>query len=70
MRYRLINVDSEKVVKLTVWYSRPNRLDVFVDGQYVMATNARTHNGRYILTMPKGEKRSIVVQIDEFLKMT
>lgn len=55
MRYRLLNVDSDKAVKLTVWYSRPNRLDVFVDDQYVMATNARIKNGRYIITMPKGD---------------
>lgn len=54
MRYRLLNVDSDEVVKLTVWYSRPNRLDVFVDGQFIIATNARIQNGRYIITMPKG----------------
>lgn len=59
MRYRLLNVDSDKVVKLTVWYSRPNRLDVFVDDQYVMATNGRTKNGRYIIDMPKGKFEAV-----------
>lgn len=59
MRYRLLNVDSNEVVKLTVWYSRPNRLDVFVDDQYVMATNGRTKNGRYIIDMPKGKLEAV-----------
>jgi len=55
MRYRLLNVDANQGVKLTVWYSRPNRLDVFVDGQYVIATNARIDaNDRYIISMPTG----------------
>ena len=55
MRYRLINTQADEAIKLTVWYSRSNRLDVFVDGTFVIATNARIdNNGRYILTMPKG----------------
>ena len=55
MRYMLLNVDPEDAIKLTVWYSKPNRLDVFVDGDYVQATNARTTaNGNYILDMPEG----------------
>ncbi|XP_052805044.1 fibrocystin-L-like isoform X2 [Mya arenaria] len=57
MRYRLLNVDPEEGVKLTVWYSRPNRLDVFVDGVYKIATNARIDsNGRYITSMPTGNE--------------
>ena len=56
MRYRLLNVDSNEGIKLTVWYSRPNRLDVFVNGQFKIATNARIDsNQRYIITMPKGK---------------
>lgn len=55
MRYRLLNVDPNEGIKLTVWYSRPNRLDVFVDGVFKIATNARIDGeGRYIITMPKG----------------
>lgn len=55
MRYRLLNVDHDEGIKLTVWYSRSNRLDVFLDDIYIMATNARLDgNGRYISSMPKG----------------
>lgn len=57
MRYRLLNVDPSEGIKLTVWYSRPNRLDVFVDGVFKIATNARIDsNNRYIMTMPKGNE--------------
>ena len=56
MRYMLLNTDNSDVIKLTVWYSRPNRLDVYVDGNYVMATNARiNHLGFYVLDMPIGK---------------
>ena len=56
MRYLLLNTGSEDAIKLTVWYSKPNRLDVFVDGDYVQATNARTTDGgNYILDSPVGE---------------
>ncbi|XP_052286416.1 fibrocystin-L-like [Dreissena polymorpha] len=57
MRYRLLNVGPNEGVKLTVWYSRPNRLDLFVDGVYKMATNAHIDgNGRYIIKMPTGNE--------------
>jgi hypothetical protein len=49
-------VENDKGIKLTVWYSRSNRLDVYVDDVYVMATNVRIDgNGRYISSMPKGK---------------
>ena len=55
MRYMILNADESDAIKLTVWYSKPNRLDVFVDGDYVMATNARlTDGGQYVLDMPQG----------------
>lgn len=55
MRYRLLNVDLDEAIKLTVWYSRSNRLDVYVDDNFVLATNARIDGqGRYISSMPKG----------------
>ncbi|XP_053388767.1 fibrocystin-L-like isoform X2 [Mercenaria mercenaria] len=54
VRYSILNVGPNEGIKLTVWYSGPNRLDVFVDGEFAIATNARIDkNGRYILTMPK-----------------
>ncbi|KAL4228989.1 Fibrocystin-L [Mactra antiquata] len=57
MRYRLLNVDPTEAIKLTVWYSRPNRLDVFVDGVFHIATNARIGaNDRYIISMPTGNE--------------
>jgi hypothetical protein len=35
-----------------VWYSRPNRLDVYVNGRLVLPLNGETKNGRYILNAP------------------
>ena len=67
MRYMLLNSDDTEVIKLTVWYSRPNRLDVYVDGNYIMATNARiNHLGFYVLEMPIG--RSFAHPSMNFLK--
>ncbi|XP_053372849.1 fibrocystin-L-like [Mercenaria mercenaria] len=57
MRYRLFNANGDEGFKLTVWYSRPNRLDVFVDDKFVIATNAKIDLfGRYIISMPKGNE--------------
>ena len=42
LRYMLLNTEPEDGIKLNVWYSKPNRMDVFVDGVYVDPTNART----------------------------
>jgi hypothetical protein len=56
MRYRLLNVNASEGIKLTVWCSRPNRLDVFVNGQFKTATNVRIDsNNRYITSMPQGK---------------
>ena len=56
LRYRLLNVEADEGIKLTLWYSRSNRLDVYVDDVYVKATNVRIDsNGRYISSMPKGK---------------
>lgn len=56
MRYTLLNTDKE-AIKLTVWYSRPNRLDVYVNGTYIMAKNARiNHLGFYVLDIPKADE--------------
>ena len=55
MRYMILNAEDSDAIKLTVWYSKPNRLDVFVDGDYVIATNARlTDGGNYVMDMPQG----------------
>ncbi|XP_053372850.1 fibrocystin-L-like [Mercenaria mercenaria] len=57
MRYRLFNANADEGFKLTVWYSRPNRLDVFVDDKFVIATNAKIDRfDRYIISMPKGNE--------------
>ncbi|XP_045208899.2 fibrocystin-L-like [Mercenaria mercenaria] len=57
LRYRFVNANSDEGIKLTVWYSRPNRLDVFVDDQFEIATNARIDDiGRYIISMPKSNE--------------
>ena len=51
----LLNSDPDDGIKLNVWYSKPNRMDVFVDGVYIDPTNARTTaSGNYILDTPVG----------------
>ncbi|XP_021347967.1 fibrocystin-L-like [Mizuhopecten yessoensis] len=52
LRYFLLNSDDTQSVKLAVWYSQPNRRDVFVDGNLVSPKNGRTVNGAYILDPP------------------
>lgn len=55
LRYRLLNTAADKGIKLTVWYSKPNRLDVFVDDVFVEATNVNVDsNGRHITSVPTG----------------
>ena len=55
LRYMILNAEAEDAIKLTVWYSKKNRLDVFVDGDYVEPTNARTTaSGNVVLDTPEG----------------
>lgn len=56
LRFRLLNVDSNERVKLSIWYSRSNRLDVFVADTYVQPTNTRLENGRYVSKTARGYK--------------
>ncbi|XP_053372863.1 fibrocystin-L-like [Mercenaria mercenaria] len=57
IRYRLLNANPDEGIKLTLWYSRSNRLDVYVDDDFVLATNAKIDsNGRYITTAPNGNE--------------
>ena len=56
LRYMLLHADPSDAIKIMVWYSRSNRLDVFVDGVYVQPTNARTTaGGNVVLDTPKGD---------------
>ncbi|XP_021354106.1 fibrocystin-L-like [Mizuhopecten yessoensis] len=52
LRYFLIDANSTQSIKLAVWYSQPNRRDVYVEGISVQAKNGRTVNGAYILDPP------------------
>ena len=66
MRYTLLNTDTE-AIKLTVWYSRPNRLDVYVGGNYVIAKNARiNHLGFYVIDMPIGNFKPFLAFMENF----
>ncbi|XP_045210443.2 fibrocystin-L-like isoform X2 [Mercenaria mercenaria] len=57
MRYRLLNVESDKSIKLSVWYAGRSRLDVYVDGVYVKPTNVRIDdNGRHVFLMGTGDE--------------
>ncbi|XP_060084827.1 fibrocystin-L-like, partial [Ylistrum balloti] len=52
IRYFLLNSDDTESIKLAVWYSQPNRRDLYVDGNLVAPKNGRTVNGAYILDPP------------------
>ncbi|XP_033757813.1 fibrocystin-L-like [Pecten maximus] len=52
IRYFILNSDDTDSIKLSVWYSQPNRRDLFVDGNLVPPRNGRTVNGAYILDPP------------------
>ncbi|WAR05573.1 PKHL1-like protein, partial [Mya arenaria] len=57
LRYYLLNSEPDDAVKLSIWYSRPNRLDLFVDGTFVISTNAEIdENGYYKTIMPTGNE--------------
>ena len=50
MRFLLLNAAPTDCVGLSIWKAQPHRLDVYVDGNYVMPTNGYMANGRYGLT--------------------
>lgn len=48
VRFMLLNaMETEKVV-VGIWYSNPQRLDVYVDGVYIMPTNGEYENGEFV----------------------
>ncbi|XP_041373046.1 fibrocystin-L-like isoform X2 [Gigantopelta aegis] len=49
LRLYMINADSSQAVRVSIWYARPNRLDVKVDGNIIMAKNAEIRKGKYFL---------------------
>ncbi|XP_076438592.1 LOW QUALITY PROTEIN: fibrocystin-L-like [Babylonia areolata] len=46
MRFILLNVGAEDCVGLSLWKALPHRLDVSVDGSYVLPTNGYVSNDR------------------------
>jgi hypothetical protein len=46
MRFMLLNAAPTDCVGLSIWKAQPYRLDVYVDGQYIMPTNGYTAAGR------------------------
>ena len=49
LRLYMINADSTDAVRVSVWYARPNRLDVKVGDNSIMAKNAEMKSGKYFL---------------------
>ncbi|KAK3107766.1 hypothetical protein FSP39_021797 [Pinctada imbricata] len=55
-RFMLLNSNSSHAVRLSIWYAHPNRLDLYVDGTYIMPKNGRmegpTNDKKLILDPP------------------
>ncbi|XP_071488092.1 fibrocystin-L-like [Diadema antillarum] len=45
LRFHLLNANSSQALVLGVWYANPQRLDVYVNGLYIMPTNGEYVNG-------------------------
>lgn len=49
LRLRLLNSKSNHVLRLSIWYSKPGRLDIYRKGQYVYPTNADLKSSGFTL---------------------
>jgi hypothetical protein len=49
LRFRLLNCKSNQVLRLSIWYSKPQRLDVYRKGLYVYPTNANLQASGFTL---------------------
>ncbi|KAK7468036.1 hypothetical protein BaRGS_00036740, partial [Batillaria attramentaria] len=49
MRFMLLNVAPTECVGLSIWKAQPHRLDIYVDGQYIMPTNGHMAAGRFFV---------------------
>jgi hypothetical protein len=52
LRFRLINADSSFKIRLSMYYSTSNRIDLYKNGAFVAPTNAAYTNGNMILIEP------------------
>lgn len=57
LRLRLLNSDPSKVLRLAIFYSTPQRLDVYRQGIYIQPTNAQL-NGQTFTYIKKNPKLS------------
>ncbi|XP_072027284.1 LOW QUALITY PROTEIN: fibrocystin-L-like [Amphiura filiformis] len=48
LRYHLLNSDDTQKVVVGTWYANPQRLDVYVDGKYIMPNNGAIENGEFV----------------------
>ncbi|ESO84871.1 hypothetical protein LOTGIDRAFT_131466, partial [Lottia gigantea] len=49
LRFYLLDTESTQGIRVGVWYATPNRLDVHVNGQYVVPNNGEMKDGRLVL---------------------
>ena len=48
LRYHLLNADDSQKVVVGTWYANPQRLDVYVNGLYVMPNNGAVEDGEFV----------------------
>jgi hypothetical protein len=55
LRFRLLNTDEDKGVKIRFWYAERNRKDVYADNTLVRSTNTGTDkNGKLAILRATG----------------
>jgi hypothetical protein len=60
MRFRIINADASFQVRLSMYYSVPNRIDLYLNGSYIPPTNAfYDSNGNMVLQDPTGNLQAL-----------
>ncbi len=48
IRYQVLHADDTQKVVVGTWYANPQRLDVYVNGQYIMPNNGAMENGEFV----------------------
>jgi hypothetical protein len=60
LRFRILNADSSFKVRLSMYYSTSNRVDLYRNGRFVEPTNADYVNGNMVLRDPQSNLNSFM----------
>nr|XP_039260770.1 fibrocystin-L-like [Styela clava] len=60
LKLRMLNEEATTKMVMKIFYTRPQRLDIYVDNKYVKSTNSRTNeNGQDVLAPPPVDSPAI-----------